>query len=228
MSTASVVSASWYDRLNLTIRFIETGDTLTDIEIEGYNHKLVSIKKIRDLVAQTDDEIRKKRWNQPTRRIVRLNEKIEDAYNKDNRAISKLLDEGADPNLLFMKAVKANNEKLAIILLNAGADPKGYENRTPLIGRSVGPSDSPLSYAAYSNQIELIKMLLVKKAALNEKGGWGWTPIMRAAMMGHHEIVRLLLAAGADPRIKDDEGLTAFDHARKKKQEKVIEILAPQ
>ena len=39
------------------------------------------------------------------------------------------------------------------------------------------------------------------------------TALMAAAAAGHHDAVALLLEFGADPALRDREGLTAADHA---------------
>lgn len=47
----------------------------------------------------------------------------------------------------------------------------------------------------------------------NAKASDGRTALHRAAFNGHGECVKLLLEAGADPRVKDRQGETAFDIA---------------
>ncbi|KIQ63923.1 ankyrin [Kitasatospora griseola] len=49
----------------------------------------------------------------------------------------------------------------------------------------------------------------------------GWTALLEAVILGdggrsHIEIVRLLLAAGADPRLADADGVTALQHAERR------------
>ena len=42
----------------------------------------------------------------------------------------------------------------------------------------------------------------------------------------HQEIVRILLAAGADRTIADGDGVTALEHARSKGYDEIARILA--
>ncbi|MFD7640983.1 ankyrin repeat domain-containing protein [Kitasatospora sp. NPDC059795] len=49
----------------------------------------------------------------------------------------------------------------------------------------------------------------------------GWTALLEAVILGdggrpHIEIVRLLLAAGADPQLADGDGMTALQHAERR------------
>ena len=41
----------------------------------------------------------------------------------------------------------------------------------------------------------------------------GSTALMYAAALGHHEVVRMLVAAGADCRVKDKDGQSPLVHA---------------
>ncbi len=59
----------------------------------------------------------------------------------------------------------------------------------------------------------------------------GWTALLEAVLLGdggkdHQEIVRLLLAAGADPSIADAEGVTALRHARARGHSSLVRLLA--
>jgi ankyrin repeat protein len=58
----------------------------------------------------------------------------------------------------------------------------------------------------------------------------GWTALLEAVVYGdgsapYQEIVRILLAAGADPGIRDANGRTALDHAEAGGQQQVAQIL---
>ena len=47
------------------------------------------------------------------------------------------------------------------------------------------------------------------KVNINARDAGGWTPLMRATAGGHLDIMRCLLANGADPTLRDKKGLTA-------------------
>lgn len=58
----------------------------------------------------------------------------------------------------------------------------------------------------------------------------GWTALLEAVILGdggpaHQEIVRILLAAGADPRIPDAGGVTALQHAERLGHREIASLL---
>lgn len=61
--------------------------------------------------------------------------------------------------------------------------------------------------------------------APDARGPGGITSLMLVAESGELDAVELLLAAGADPAIRDDDGLTALDHARQA-ADRLTEVLA--
>jgi ankyrin repeat protein len=59
----------------------------------------------------------------------------------------------------------------------------------------------------------------------------GWTALLEAVILGdggprHQEIVRILLAAGANRSIADKNGVTAAEHARRKGYREIAAILS--
>lgn len=73
---------------------------------------------------------------------------------------------------------------------------------------------SPLHYAAIGPEPAILGLLLERGAAVDAPSPNGSTPLMLAAQYGSEDNVKLLLAAGADWRLRNDKSLTAVDFAR--------------
>jgi ankyrin repeat protein len=71
----------------------------------------------------------------------------------------------------------------------------------------------PLMHAIHKNQKAAVAALLDAGADPNERAGGGSTPLIMAAGYGYVDIVRLLLARGADPRMVDAHGDSALTAA---------------
>jgi len=101
-------------------------------------------------------------------------------------------------------------------LLENGAklDARDTNGRTALMYASSGP---------YAQTVEL---LLEKGAEVNVQGRLeGFSALMTAAAEGQLEVVRLLLAYGADPDLEDADGDTAASFARQNGHSAVVELL---
>ncbi len=73
---------------------------------------------------------------------------------------------------------------------------------------------TPLSYAAYAGKLPLVTLFLKAGAPVNYSSSvTGATALIEAARKGHLEVVQALLAAGANPTIKDINGKEASDYA---------------
>jgi ankyrin repeat protein len=72
-----------------------------------------------------------------------------------------------------------------------------------------------LHYAASGGHAAVIQLLLEHFAYVDSESPNGTTPLMMAAQYGTPEAIEALLAAGADPTLKNQRGLTALDFARK-------------
>lgn len=109
-----------------------------------------------------------------------------------------------DTALLY--AARTGNIDKVRLLLNAGA---GIE--------TVNQSGQSALWLAFENETvepDMIALLLGRGSRANQADAmYRVTPLMRAAQRGSAECVKLLLSAGADPALKDGEGLTAREWA---------------
>jgi ankyrin repeat protein len=70
-----------------------------------------------------------------------------------------------------------------------------------------------LMHAIHKNRRTSVEVLLQAGADPNARGNGGYTPLIMAAGYGYSDIVRLLLAKGADPRLTTPSGLNALTAA---------------
>lgn len=83
--------------------------------------------------------------------------------------------------------------------------------------REVFDKTHPLYYACSFGMVPVVKSILADpKMDVNARGGRVWaTPVWIASLRGHYEVVKILLAAGADPSIRDPgTGLNVYDISR--------------
>lgn len=72
---------------------------------------------------------------------------------------------------------------------------------------------TPLHYAASGGHVEMIKLLLEEHAYIDAESPNKSTPLMMAALYGTEDATKLLIKEGADPTVKNDQGMTAADFA---------------
>ncbi len=149
------------------------------------------------------------------------------AQKGDAESVQLLLAAGLDPSyalptgqsVLQIAAIAGKNEA-AEALLEKGADVEAAD-RT---------GNTALHVAAQTGNVELTKKLLVKGANPNRKTGKAapppsglagvffrqigeQTPLLLAARANHEEVMRALVAAGADPKLTAQDGTTLLMQA---------------
>jgi ankyrin repeat protein len=77
------------------------------------------------------------------------------------------------------------------------------------------PGWAPLHYAATRGHLAVMSLLLDEHAYIDAASPNGTTPLMMAAHYGSPSAVKLLLEADADPTLKNNLGLNAFDFAQR-------------
>jgi len=83
-----------------------------------------------------------------------------------------------------------------------------------------------LTQAVTSGDAGVVKAVLANGADANERTGGGQTPLILATIFGHTHLIPLLLDAGADPQLRDNLGLNAFDWAQRRGATEAIDVLS--
>jgi len=138
-----------------------------------------------------------------------------------------LINEGGDVNAKdliqdtpFLVAGAEGRVEILKLMLAAGAD----LNSTNRFGGTA------LIPACHRGHVEAVKLLLATAIDKNHVNHLGFTALMEAVVLGdggpnHAEIVRLLVAAGANVHIRDRDGVTPLGHARQRGYGGIIRIL---
>jgi ankyrin repeat protein len=154
----------------------------------------------------------------------------------------------------LLAAIQRNRIDVARFLIQEGADVNakdlgqdtpflvaGAEGRTEIMRAilTAGPNlkdtnrfgGTALIPAAHRGHVETVKLLLTTKIDKNHVNNLGWTALMEAVVLGdggpaHTEIVRLLVAAGANVNIPDRDRITPLEHAKRRGYTEMVKILS--
>ncbi len=176
------------------------------------------------------------------------------AVNTDNAStVQALLQQGFDPNTLnpagqtpLYLAIKDESPKVVAVLLASPQlkpDLANAAGETPLmmaalrgqlewaqqlaaLGAKLNREGwTPLHYAATGPNPKVVAFLLDQGAAINAIAPNGSSALMMAARYGPEDTVRLLLARGADKRVRNSLNQTALDLARKADRDYLVPLL---
>jgi ankyrin repeat protein len=131
----------------------------------------------------------------------------------------------------LMMAAGEGNIEVMKLLLARGADVSAVSDKEPFPKVKNGTialgSFTALNLAVVFGTPERVKLLLDAGARVNQPDVRGMTPLMLAIACDHSnpETVRLLLARGADPKIKSTAGEDAYDWAKKFRNPEILKAL---
>ena len=138
-------------------------------------------------------------------------------YARQREAIRLLAAAGGDLNAFEYQrydpvtiAAVANDEETLALLLRLGASARNV----------TSPYDgTALIAAAHLGHVGVVRQLIAAGAPLDHINNLHWTALIEAVVLGdggrnHTEIVRLLMAAGANPALGDRDGNTPLKLAR--------------
>jgi ankyrin repeat protein len=150
------------------------------------------------------------------------------AFGEHVAVVRELVDAGADVDLqdddrnnpLLVCGINGNVALLREVL-RGGPD-------LAATNRYGGVAHIPASERGH---VEMVRELLRAGIPVDHVNNLGWTALLEAIVLGdggpaHQEIVRLLVDAGADVGIADRDGVTPLQHARDRRDEEMVAVLA--
>lgn len=172
----------------------------------------------------------------------------------DAKVIGDLIRRGFEPNTPspdgqhpLLMAVRLDSIRAAEALVDAKAtrvDERNAHGETPLMLAALRghlglvkrllareadvnmPGWTPLHYAATRGHVDIMRLLIEAHAYLDAESPNGTTPLMMAAHYGSADAVRLLLSEGADPTLKNEQGLNAVDFAQRANRRDMADLIA--
>ena len=174
--------------------------------------------------------------------------------HNDTNTVIGLLNRGFDANTLdpagehgLLLAIREPSLEVTTVLINwpkTKVETRNRQDESPLMLAAINgfteicqqliskgadvnkPGWTPLHYAATHGHLAVMNLLLENYAYIDAASPNGSTPLMMAASYGTPMAVKLLLEAGADPMLKNDQGLSAIDFAQRANRAESAEIIS--
>jgi ankyrin repeat protein len=152
---------------------------------------------------------------------------VDAAERGDVATVKRLIAAGGDVNWqnerkdsAFLVAGARGHTEVVRLTLAAGANLKSTN-------RYGGTALIP---ACHYGHVETVRVLLETKIDVDHVNNLGWTALLEAVILGdggptHTEIVRLLLARGANRNIADRDGITPLAHAQRRGYKQMVALL---
>lgn len=176
-----------------------------------------------------------------------------DVKNDRANSITSAIEQGQDPNILnkdghpaIIYAVREDSKRVYMTLANNPKTDVNLANRfdeTPLMYAAIiGDIDfakaliqrgaqvnrlgwAPLHYAASRGQVKMVQFLLDHGAFPNAPAADGSSPLLLAVTSRKADAVKVLLAAGADPKAVNQQRKSALDVAKEMKLSSIVSLL---
>ena len=146
------------------------------------------------------------------------------ALREDRMAVAALLMKTPGVDL----ESRARNGDTALMIAAYKANKAAVETLLSLEAEVNRPGWTALHYAAAAGANDIVKLLLDASAYIDAESPNMTTPLMMAARGGHILTVKLLLDEGADMTLKNDQGLSALELAKKFNHTDIVEGLTYQ
>jgi len=114
--------------------------------------------------------------------------------------------------------IQAGDRRAALAMIASGAD----------VNQAQPDGTTPLQWAAYRVDRELVNALLKKGARANVVNRYGASPLVEAVRVANTELVAMLLEAGADANVANEDGQTALMLAARTGNVAVADLLVRQ
>jgi len=153
----------------------------------------------------------------------------------------------------LLAATQGNRIDAARLLIKAGADVNakddihdsayllsGARGQVEILRLTLGASadlkstnrygGTALTPACHYGHVDAVRELLKTQVDIDHVNRLGWTCLLEAVILGdggdrHVEIVRMVIAAGANLNLADAQGVTPLAQARSRGQTRVVELL---
>ncbi len=143
------------------------------------------------------------------------------ALREDHAAIADLLMKAQGIDL----EAKARNGDTALMIAAFKQNKAVVQALIALEAEVNRPGWTALHYAASVGANEIVQLLLEASAYIDAESPNQTTALMMAARGGHILTVKLLLDEGADATLKNDQGMSAIDLARKFNHSDIVDGL---
>lgn len=154
-----------------------------------------------------------------------LNPALVLALQRDALAVARYLVEQRDVDVEARNAVGET-----ALMIAALRNHRDVVERLLARGAQVNrPGWTALHYAATNKGDQaaaITRLLLEHYAYIDAESPNRTTPLMMAARYGREEVVRLLLEEGADPTLRNEQGLDAIDFARQVGRDGLVDVIA--